>query len=87
MNGGAVTLAARANTAETAAHTTAKGAAKSAGSAAIGVAFALTIANHDVLAQSDRSIEAGGAVTLEAIGQSASSATAMLRRRRGRRQR
>ena len=75
--GGAVTLAARANTAETAAHTSAKGAAKSAGSAAIGVAFALTIANHDVLAQSDRSIDADGAVTLEAIGQSSSSATAI----------
>jgi hypothetical protein len=74
---GDVTIAARMNTAETGAHTTAKGAAKAADTLSLGIAVALTFAYHDAIATTQRDIGAGGAVTLEAIVQSSTSATAI----------
>ncbi|MGA7147550.1 MAG: hypothetical protein WBX17_03560, partial [Microbacterium sp.] len=44
--------------------------------AAVGISFALTIPNHDVVAELARTIDAGGSLTLQAYSASASSAKA-----------
>ena len=68
------TLSAKAEQASSA-HTTAEGSATAA-SAAIGVALALTIADHKTDAFLERNVTAGGAISFQALGASASSATA-----------
>ncbi|MEA3511109.1 MAG: hypothetical protein U9R51_06700, partial [Actinomycetota bacterium] len=73
---GALMIAARTPTTLTDVDTNAKGAAKSSGSAAIGISVALTFATHLVTATTQRNINADGDVTIEAIGQSRSSAVA-----------
>ena len=67
---GSLTVAGRAPPAVNEVTTTAKGAAESSGSAAIGVALALSIANHDVSGTLQRSVTAGHFVLIEAIGRS-----------------
>jgi len=74
---GDLTVAVSSPPAPTTAHTTAKGAAASSGKAAVGVALALTIANHDFEAKLERDAQVDGDVTLQAFGQSASSAISL----------
>ena len=54
----------------------AEGAAEAAGSAAIGIALGLNIANHKVIAVTHRNVVASGDVTISATGQSANGASA-----------
>ena len=75
--GGALTIQATAAESENEAITTAKGAAESSGSAAVGIALALNIVNHNTLATTERSVTAPGDVTIEANGRTASAATAI----------
>jgi len=76
---GNLTIGVSAGPAETAARTTAEGAAESAGKTAVGLALAITIANHNVEAKLQRNVVATGTgnVTLEAFGQSASETNAL----------
>ena len=73
---GSLTIAGRAPPTALTTTTTATGSAESSGSAAAGVSLALTVIDHDVTASLARSTTAGGDITIEAIGQSASTSTA-----------
>ena len=75
--GGSLSIASRAPPAENAVVTSAKGAAESPGSAAIGIAFALTIANHTYTATTQRSITAAGDVSFTAEGRTHTGTTAI----------
>ena len=74
--GGALTVASRGPPAAMTTTTTAKGSSEASGAAAVGVALGLTIVDHQVRATIQRNVTAGGAVTVEALGQSVVSSGA-----------
>ncbi|KAG1649190.1 hypothetical protein GQR58_029240 [Nymphon striatum] len=68
---GSLTIAGRAPPSDNTVLTTAKGSAESnGGSAAVGVALALSIVNHTIIGSLDRSVTANGSISVEAIGRS-----------------